>query len=364
MSDNLGPASGAEETLPHVDIILVNWNSHVDTLECLESVFRLDYPKYRVIVCDNASHDDSIRRIEDWSRDCTVVKPASGQYESLFLTPRSKSPIVNTRYSREEAESVPLGIVDAPLVLIDTGGNLGFAGGNNVGLRYSCRQGDAQFVWLLNTDTVVRPDSLTHLVQRAMLDNRIGMVGSKLVHYWTPSTVQALGGGSFDLRSTRTTHLGAGLNVSDTTPSADTIEASMSYVIGASMLVSKSFIQDVGLMCEDYFLYYEELDWAVRGRRRYQIAYAAESIVYHKVGGSSSKVASVGALRFIYRNRLKFVARHFPSRFRFTILSLLWEMLRHILRGRLSQASLIFSALLAADNLHRQGRARANHKWL
>jgi GT2 family glycosyltransferase len=346
-----------------VDIILVNWNGVGDVLECLESVFRLRYPCFRVIVCDNASNDGSLGKIEKWARGDVRVSPASGSFDSLFSGPRLKEPFPYKRYLRSTAETVTAGQHDPSLILIDTGGNLGFAGGNNVGLRYSLAHGNSEYVWLLNTDTVIDADALTHLVDRAMISNTIGAVGSKLIHYWEPTVIQATGGGSFDIKSTSTHHLGAGTLVSDDSRSENAIEADTDYIIGASMLVTKPFLEQVGLMCEDYFLYFEELDWSTRAGSKFKLGYSPKSLVYHKVGGSSSKVASVGALRYLYRSRLIFVARHFPTRYIPTLITLSYEMIRHALKGRIKHAVLIWETLLSAKLLQKQGRDRAGHFW-
>lgn len=349
---------------PHVDIVLVNWNGRVDLLECLESLFRQDYPSFRVIVCDNASADGSLEQVEQWARGELAVAPASPHFAGLFAARPCLRPAAWARYTRAQAEAAAAGPGQPALVLIDTGGNLGFAGGNNVGLRYARAVGEAQFVWVLNTDTIVDPQALRHLVARAQDDARIGIVGSTLIHYWEPDSIQATGGGSFDADTTSTKHLGAGLPLAGAPLDRGAIEAKTAYVIGASMLVSAAFLREVGLMCEDYFLYFEELDWAIRGSGKFALAYSPASLVYHKVGGSSSKVASVGASRYLYRSRLKFVARHFPQRFRPTLFVLFTEMLRHLAKGRFKQARIIWATLMTAGELREQGRSRSGYVWL
>lgn len=352
--------------LPHVDIVLVNWNGCADLLECLESVFRQDYPRFRVLVCDNASHDGSLDQVERWVAGEVSVRPASAHFAAAFDNMALRRPAC-VRYTRQQAEAARRGQADPALVLIDTGGNLGFAGGNNVGLRYTLAQGDAAHVWVLNTDTIVDPLALRHLVARAQRGgaggSQVGVVGSTLIHYWEPSTIQAAGGASFDPATCIARHLAVGQLV--TAPARDPaqIEAETAYVVGASMLVSVPFLQQVGLMCEDYFLYFEELDWAVRAQGRFTLAYSPASLVYHKVGGSSSKVASVGSMGYLYRSRLKFVARHYPQRYQRTLLVLAGEAARHVLKRRFKQAGVVWQTLLKAGQLRAQGRARAGHVW-
>lgn len=353
--------------LPHVDIVLVNWNGCADLLECLASVFRQDYPRFRVLVCDNASQDGSLDKVERWVAGDLAVRPASAHFAALFDASPLRRP-ASVRYTRAQAEAVQPGQSDPALVLIDTGGNLGFAGGNNVGLRYALAQGDAGYVWVLNTDTIVDPQALRHLVARAQRDGAakaasVGVVGSTLIHYWEPSTIQAAGGATFDPATCIARHLGVGQLVSAPAGDPAQIEAQTAYVVGASMLVSVPFLQQVGLMCEDYFLYFEELDWAVRAQGRFTLAYSPASLVYHKVGGSSSKVASVGSMGYLYRSRLKFVARHYPQRYQRTVLVMVGEIARHLLKGRYKQAKVVWQTLRKSGELRSQGRARAGHVW-
>jgi GT2 family glycosyltransferase len=87
----------------------------------------------------------------------------------------------------------------------------------------------------------------------------------------------------------------------------------MAYVVGASMLVSTAFVRDIGYMQDDYFLYFEEPDWACRGRQRFRLGYAPDSFVYHKVGASSAQVASLKSLNLLYRNRVRFMNRFLPE---------------------------------------------------
>lgn len=341
-------------TLPEVAIILVNWNGRADTLECLESVFRLDYPNFRVVVCDNASGDGSIEAIEQWWQGGEAVPPQSAYFDYLFEKPLTK-PAAFLCLNREAAERGEGS--DEPLVVIEAGGNLGFAGGNNVAIRHALHAGACKYFWLLNTDTVVEPDALRHLVDRAERDQRIGIVGSSLVYYWQPDKLQGMGGASMDARSTRMQHVGVNEPVDSIPADPSAVERRMAYVIGASMLVSREFIEQVGLMCEDYFLYYEEIDWALRGKERFELAYAPASIVYHKVGGSSRKVASLASMRFLYRNRLKFVARFLPERYIATLWSITGDMLRAFLKGRFGLGRVIVGALLQARRQYRLGRS-------
>ena len=176
---------------PAVTIVLLNWNSKVDTLECLESVFRLRYDNYNVVLCDNESTDGSVEAFKQWADGHLQVTPASETFSGEFAAPRTEAVVAWREFSREQSEAVEPDVPIARLTLIRTGGNLGFAGGNNVGIRFAIKHLAPDFVWLLNTDTLADPEALSALVTRAMLGRDIGIVGSTLVYYWRPSRAPA-----------------------------------------------------------------------------------------------------------------------------------------------------------------------------
>ena len=293
----------------HVYVILLNWNGWRDTIECLESVFRLGYPRLSVIVCDNASSDNSMEKIQGWARGRVAATCGNPDLARLVQPPVPK-PIAFRSISASEEyseDSSP----DGRLILIQTGANLGFAGGNNVGIRHALRRDDCDYVWLLNNDTVVEPESLSAMVQMAEADPLLGICGSQLRNYSSPHNVQTMGGRWYERWSGRSRPL-----CDSSTPGISTIPGAPDYVEGASMLISRRCLQVVGLLEESYFLYYEELDLAVRARRYFHLGYSPASVVYHKEGssiGSASVRSQRSALSDFYqaRNRILFTRRHY-----------------------------------------------------
>jgi len=303
-----------QQPVPRVYIIVLNWNGWHDTIECLESVLRLDYPDYKVVVCDNASLDGSVDQIRRWARGELSAESRNSTLASLISPPIPKPiPFV------EICPGQSAGAVEdhaARLVFIQTGANLGFAGGNNVALRYALQQGDCDFAWLLNNDTVVRPDALSQLVRRMQERPDAGICGSTLLYYDDPSKIQACGGYVYNKWVARGGHIGRLTNAAQL-PDAKEVERKMAYVVGASMLVRGVFLEKVGLMDEEYFLYFEELDWAAEAKNQFQLAYCPRSIVYHKEGtsiGSYRVTAHQSVLAEFYatRNRILFTRKHYP----------------------------------------------------
>jgi GT2 family glycosyltransferase len=176
----------------------------------------------------------------------------------------------------------------------------------------------------------------------------MGIVGSTLLFYDAPDTVHALAGGRLNRLNGSCAHIGEHSSLSVVSSDESTVERELAYVCGASMLVATRFIREVGLMHEDYFLYYEEADWAMRGRNHFRLGFAAQSHVFHKSGANSSKIMPVFTARFFYRSRLRFVRRFFPDRMAAAKRKLFEEMLRHLVRGRWGLARIVGLTLLAA----------------
>ena len=301
--------------VPSVAVVVLNWRTADDLIVCLESVSRSDYPSFRVIVCDNGSGDDVEEKVIAWTSRRYVGSARGAVFQRL---------------DRAAAETWPIGVQPPAVSFIQTGENLGFAGGNNVGLRLVQRSKHFDYAWLLNPDTVVDPKALVELVRRAEESSDVGIVGSTLVYEDDRTTIQARGGATYSRWTGLCSHLGIGEKLGDLKREND-IEAEMDYVIGASMLVSMRFLNTIGLLREDYFLYYEELDWSYRSREQFRLAYASNSIVFHKEGraiGSSHRVRpSDLSLRYLYRNRMLFAWRNDRLMFPLVWLSIAREIL-------------------------------------
>lgn len=333
----------------------MNFNGWKDTVECLESLLRTHYPDYRIIVCDNGSTDDSLERIREWASTGTGIQPASHEVVNHLTSPPVDKPIRCRTYERSEAEAGGVPGDDPRLVLIDCGANLGFGAGNNVGLRYAQARDDFSYAWLLNNDTVVTRDALSNLVSRMKDTPSAGMCGSTLLHYDNPERVQALGGGYYCKWIGLPWHMGQ-FKTTRHKYSQQGTERWMNYVIGASLLVSKEFLQKTGLMEEEYFLYFEELDWALRGKPFFGLAYAPESIVYHKVGrsiGTSSDPRQKSEIcdYFNIRNRIFFTRKFFPEAIVPVYATLLFAVLVRLFFCKWKRA-LMIGRLMAAAGRH------------
>ena len=337
-------------------IVIVNWNGWRDTIECLESVFRIIQDNFSVIVCDNDSKDGSIERIVEWAKGNLAAVPALDQMKSWSAPPVTKPvPFVLLEVSQLEDPQACSG--EARLILIRSRKNLGFAGGNNLGLRYILRRNDHEYVWLLNNDTVVHPKSLACLIDRMKEDMRIGICGSKLCFYSVPHLVQAYGGSAYSPLTGRNRHIGIS-NPASVQEDRASVERQLGYILGASMLISRDFLDHVGLMNEDYFLYYEEIDWVTRAKGKFLQGYAPGSIVFHKHGsslggnwptrGNASEESFTISDFYSVRNQIRFTRRYHPHYLPVVAITISIRLLKRIVAGKTKRVRSVLRGVASA----------------
>ncbi|MBU1102465.1 glycosyltransferase family 2 protein [Patescibacteria group bacterium] len=225
---------------PKVFIIILNWNGWRDTFECLKSLSDLAYGNFEIILIDNASKE-------------------------------------KTRFSKETFPKLKITQVFNEY-------NLGFAGGNNQGIKMAL-EGDADYVLLLNNDTTVEPDFLSVLVAEAEKNNEAGILGPKILFYDEKRLIWSAGGkitGNF----TRGELIGYRQNDSGQYNQTKEVD----YISGTCLLVKKEVIKKIGLISEDYFLYYEDNDWCQRVRQAgYKCLLVPEAKIYHKASKSTQE---------------------------------------------------------------------------
>ncbi len=349
--------------ISHVYIIILNWNGWKDTLACLESVLDLDYPYFHIVICDNNSTDDSFKRILDWVSEYHITKdlvsPENGR-NYFGNEPIQTEHLVYVRESQKFQTII--GVDDegfsrhpaSRITIINTGGNWGYAGGNNVGIRFALKRIDCDYVWVLNNDTVVDPNSLGYLVDKLSGNRAYGVCGSTLISYEEDNLVQTQGGCTYNKWTGLAKNISCSKGRNDLL-GEDKVENMMSYVSGAAMLVSKGFLDDIGLLSEDYFLYFEEIDWATRSKGKYKLAYCSRSIVYHKEGAtigsnSDTRKASLLSEFYLFRSKVKFTKKFFkyamPSVYLFSAL----QAFNRIIRSDYKKAYSIFKILITFGN--------------
>ncbi len=296
-----------------VYVVILNWNGFNDTIECLETVFRSTGINYSVILCDNDSTDGSIQKIKTWADGTHKYENSNRNFSHLY-EPELNKPISYIEYSKYQIDigKISTKCHETKLIIISNGLNYGFAKGNNVGIKYALLCNDFDYIWLLNNDTVVTETALSALVDRMDMVEKSGLCGSAIRYYDRPDKIQVLAGARFN-------HIiGTSKYISDTSYTPKQVEENISYISAASMLISKRFLLDIGLLNENYFLYFEEIDLAMRNNE-YRLLYAPNSIIYHKEGasiGSSKNLKIKSALSdyYSYKSRICFYKTYYSHR--------------------------------------------------
>lgn len=241
------------ESAPRVCCVVVNWNGWKDTLACLESLTAQDYSSLRILVVDNASTDDSVAKIGEAFPEIEVL--------------------------RSEA-------------------NRGFAAGCNLGIRRALERG-AEFVWLLNNDTIA-PANTTRKLVAAASDAAVGIAGSVLRYMHNPIRIQAWGGGSVRRWMGFVRHYHSPVELDQN-----------SFMTFASVMLRAQMLEQTGLLDEGYFMYFEDLDLCFRARDAgWKLAVAADTAVLHKEGGSATAQKSARLDRIVTASGLRFLSRH------------------------------------------------------
>jgi len=272
-----------------VFIVILNWNGKEDTLACLESVRRIDYANYEVVVVDNASSDGSAEAIRSLFPEVTVI---------------------------------------------ETGNNLGYAGGNNVGLRYAIKNGSS-YILILNNDTVVDPKIIVELVKASKDKSDIGIFSAKIYYHARPKLIWYAGVKWQDNRY-RFKHIGQ--KEIDDGRLFNSIKE-VDYACGCAFFIRSNLLAKIGLFDENYFLTYEEADLCYRARR-YGIRsyFVPKAKLWHKVSVSFGGENSPLFTYFMVRNRLLWAEKYLslPKR-----LSLYWQTIKDIFRIILPPLSML-----------------------
>lgn len=314
-------------------IVIVNWNGWKDTIECLESVFHNEYKDFCVILCDNGSNDDSIFYIEKWFQ-CELCAYPESRYFYEKIKSKIRSPL---SYKIIDSNTICDSSDDNSYncVIIKSKNNLGFACANNLAIDYIRNIGDYNYIWFLNNDTFIDSNALSKMLDKMESNPSAGFCGSTLVEYFNVNKIQAYGGGWYCKYIALPWHLGR-LNSVNHRIDPDKIEKYISYIIGASFMVSRNVIERVGCFSSEFFLYYEELDLVYRSNKNFMTVYQHESYVYHKLGksiGTKTSIFNKSLTCEFYsiRNRLYFTKKyHFiclPTVYATIILGLLVRIL-------------------------------------
>ena len=289
--------------VPQVAIIILNYNGSDDTVACLESLQRISYPNYHIVVVDNASTDDSVSVLLNYLKstgkaftqvDCADKVPLQKEGESSFFT------------------------------LIQSEVNGGYGHGNNIGILHGLNAG-ADYILVLNNDTEVEPNFLEPLVNSAEANSNIGIVSGKMYFYDQPDTIW-FNGGQLGACNSKVTHFN--FNEKDI---GQPTQKEISFITGCMWLIPKKVFERVGYINETYFMYVEDVEFCKRVTLSgFKLVVIPESKIYHKVGGSTGGMLSEFSVYWRVRNMHRFVHDYVEKRgcrylsyFRFNVIYLL-----------------------------------------
>ena len=255
---------------PQVSIIILNWNGWKDTIECLESLYQIEYLNYNIIVVDNASTDNSVDKIKDYCMGNLKISSPYFKYSSLNK-PINIYELTNESARREIVFTQSN--LNFPsfkkLFLIKNKKNYGYSLGNNIGCFFALKTLKSDYIFILNNDTVIDRNCIQELIEFFETDSKIGILGPEIRRYSNPKLIQF-----------KEKYLGI------KTPTE------VDWVSGCAFIIKSQVIRRIGLLDPRFLFYYEETDYYQRvTKAKYKIFYYPSiNKVYHKLAASARKI--------------------------------------------------------------------------
>ena len=249
-----------ENKYPKVTVILLNYNNYSDTSECIKSLKKVDYPNLDILVVDNHSSNDSFSKLK--------------VYEGNQIH------------------------------IIDSGKNGGFAFGNNIGISLALKKG-ADYVLLLNNDTLVTPQFLNRLLKCFLYEKYVGIATCRIMYNSDRKKVW-YSGGNIDWSNLRAFHSG----INGYEYQKDGLKK-VGFASGCCMLISAECIHEIGGLSEEYFMYCEDMDYCLKALEHgYKIVYNPEAVIYHCVSSSGGGAESPFVIEWSNRARRLFYKKY------------------------------------------------------
>lgn len=274
---------------PRISIVILNWNGWKDTIECLESLYYISYPNFEIFVVDNASQNDSIRRMVSWANGHEKIMSHFFKYNAtnkpIKFYEFSKKEIDSGKYSKTKKK---IGQGSKVLYFIKNDKNYGFAEGNNIIIRRLLKDPQTEYILLLNNDTVVKKNFLNELVSSFKVEKHIGIVGSKILYYDYKGFKNIIQSCGAKINLSLGIY-GSGYGDKKFDSSIYSKEGEVDYITGACQLISRECFLKIGEMETRWFMYFEDTDLCMRARRAgFKTWIQPKSIVWHKLGSTSS----------------------------------------------------------------------------
>jgi len=294
---------------PRVSIIILNWNGWRDTIECLESVYRINYPNYDIIVVDNNSKDESIEKIKEYAKGNVKIK------SKFFNFDTANKPIKIIEFSytekifkKKQDEDVENYITKLELVLLRNDDNYGFAEGNNIGIKYSLENLNPDYILFLNNDTVVEKQFLKEMITWTETDEKIAAAGPTIYYYDEPEKISSSSSNiEYKIINIPKIKINTKIKLKYEYNQAEAV----SCVDGTALLVKKKVIEKVGAFDPDYFMYCEEIDWCFRMKKEgFKVLFVPKAKIWHKIATSSGGGFNSFLAYYKTRNKILFVRKN------------------------------------------------------
>jgi len=276
---------------PQVGIIILNWNSFEDAFECINSLLKSSYKEFQILIVDNASTDDSLNQLMHNFRNIQYLKNSQ---------------------------------------------NLGYTGGNNSGIKYFLEHDDIDYIWILNPDTLVKEDTLEKIVNIAKSTPK-SILSPKILYYDQPNLIWF---SNSKLNSFTGIAEHVEFNIVNNPNENGMTECE--WLPGTATIYPKNVFQEIGLFDDNYFLFYDDVDFCVRAKNKgYQILLIQGAVIFHKVGRSIGRGNPVSEY-YKTRNRLYFLKK---TNF------ILWVYLYSVLFGIITLLKLVKSFITKSNRL-------------
>ena len=294
--------------IPKVIIIILNFNSWQHTIECLESLYKIKYSNYGVILIDNGSKDDSIEKIREYAAGKLKIK------SDFFDYNKTNKPIEIIEYTKDQVQDLNFinNFNEKALILIKNDKNYGFTKGNNIGIQYTLKHYPSDYILLLNNDTIVDENFLNEMINVAESVNSIGFVGAKTYYYkCQPSLLlkkflhirhplNHFYKCNCKIENCKTVIQSVGCKQNLWTGNSSLISSMqidkgqfnedkiVDFIHGSCMLTKIEMIKEIGVLDKNFFSYREENDWCLRGKEHdWESVVSHRAVIWHKGKGST-----------------------------------------------------------------------------
>ena len=274
-------------------IIILNYNGYLDTIECLQSIYKSNYLNYKIILIDNNSSDNSINFLEKWFTKMEI----------------------DFTYNINETDS------KKDVLIVSLNKNSGYSAGNNVGIRLAVQQKDCQYIWILNNDTLINENTLNNIIKSANKSSKNTILGNKVLY--ANGKIQSIGG-RLNRKFLFTRHNWMG----ETNRNKIFNLSKLDYIPGCSIFLNASLINLIGFLPENYFMFYEDVDFCINAQKKgINLQIVQDSVIVHKEG-SSVRREKIEYISFI--NRIKFCKKNFPNKLKYVYMGIMYQIFKNI----------------------------------